>query len=76
MDEKEKPPLLFADKVVHKFVDNLLGRDIDGEQLAAIRVVFRRCGGSWSGILAGDPVHIGLLIRLVQAWGNVNENAA
>lgn len=78
MDEKEKPPLLFADKVVHKFVDNLLGRGIDGKQLASIRVVFRRCGGEWSRILAGDPIHIGLLIRLVQAWGQLNEkkNAA
>jgi len=73
MDEKEPSPLLFADKVVHKFVDNLLGRGIDGEQLASIRVVFRRCGGEWSSILAGDLVHIGLLIRLVQAWGNLNE---
>jgi hypothetical protein len=73
MDEKKESPLLFADKVVHKFVDNLLGRSIDGKQLGAIRVVFRRCGGEWSSILAGDPVHIGLLIRLVQTWGNLNE---
>lgn len=69
MDDHEEAPLFFANKVIHKFVDNLLGRDIDGEQCQAIRVVFRRCQGQWTGILAGDPVHIGLLIRLIKAWG-------
>jgi hypothetical protein len=69
MDDPEKTPLFFANKVIHKFVDNLLGRDIDGKQCQAIRVAFRRCHGQWSSIVAGDPVHVGLLIRLIQAWG-------
>lgn len=69
MDDEQETPLLFANKVIHKFVDNLLGRPIDRNQAFSIRVVFRRCGGEWSRILSGDPVHIGLLIRLIQAWG-------
>ena len=69
MEEDEKTPLLFANQVVHKFVDNLLGRGIESKQIESIRVVFRRCGGEWSRIVYGDPVHVGLLIRLVQAWG-------
>lgn len=69
MEEQESTPLLFANKVIHKFVDNLLGRDIDKHSSEVIRVVFRRCGGDWYRILHGDPVHIGLLLKLIQAWG-------
>lgn len=72
MDDKEVTPLLFANKVIHKFVDNLLGRDIDATGAAVIRVTFRNCGGSWEHILGGDPVHVGLLIKLIQAWGMAN----
>jgi hypothetical protein len=73
MDDPEKTPLFFANKVIHKFVDNLLGMDIDAKQCQAIRVVFRRCQGQWVGVHAGDPVHIGLLIKLIQAWGKTQK---
>lgn len=69
MDAEPETPLLFANKVIYKFVDNLLGRPVDRDQASTLRVVFRRCGGEWSRIVSGDPVHIGLLIRLIQAWG-------
>jgi hypothetical protein len=69
MDDAEKTPLLFADKVIHRFVDNLLGRGVSGDQSKAIRVVFRHCGGQWDQIVSGDPIHIGLLMKLVQVWG-------
>jgi hypothetical protein len=72
MDDQEVTPLLFANKVIHKFVSNLLGREIDGKGASTIRVVFRNCGGDWQRILGGDPVHIGLLLKLVQAWGKAS----
>lgn len=67
--DSARTPLLFANKVIHKFVANLLAREITGRGVEAIRLVFRRCGGQWVRIVEGDPVHTGLLIRLVQAWG-------
>jgi len=69
MDDPEKTPLFFANKVIHKFVDNLLGRSIDSKQCQAIRVVFRKLGGQWAQVVAGDPVHVGLLIRIIKGWG-------
>lgn len=65
-------PLFFANKVIHRFVDNLVGKPIKVDQVDTIKVVFRRCGGEWARIVSGDPVHVGLLIRLVQAWGRLN----
>lgn len=69
MDDQESTPLLFANKVIHKFVENLLGHGISKDGASSIRVVFRRCGGDWSRISGGDPVHIGLLLKLIAAWG-------
>jgi hypothetical protein len=69
MDDPEETPLFFANQVIHKFVDNMLGRGIDSKQCQVIRVVFRRCGGQWFRVVGGDPVHIGLLIRLIKGWG-------
>lgn len=73
MDCTQPTPLFFANKVIHRLVDNLLGCEIDGKQVETIRVVFRRCGGEWTRIVSGDPVHIGLLIKLVQAWGRTRQ---
>lgn len=69
MEDIETTPLLFANKVIQKFVENLLGQDIDPPDASTIRVVFRQCGGDWARVLHGDPVHIGLLLKLITAWG-------
>lgn len=67
--------LYFADKVIHRFVDNLVGRKIQDNECRGIRLVFRYCGGRWDRIVVGDPIHIGLLMQLVQIWGRMQPEA-
>lgn len=76
MDERsKKPPLHFADRVIRRFVDNQLGDDamVLPADYMRIRVVFRRCQGSWEQVAQGNVVHIHLLSKIVAAWGRLKE---
>lgn len=76
MNDAPKTPLIFANKVIHVFVDHLLGRGVEDRDCMVMRMVFNRCGGEWTRIGAGDPVHLGLLMRIVKAWGKAEKKDA
>lgn len=70
MDDK-KPPLEFANRVIRRFVDNLYGDDVGvmPQDYTAMRVVFRKLGGSWEKVSQGDINHCRKIVQVVQGWG-------
>lgn len=71
MDDAPNPPLHFANRLVRKFADNLLGEDILTlpDDYTTIRAAFRSAKGSWERVLHGDIKHTRLLEKLILAWG-------
>jgi hypothetical protein len=75
MDDKPKPPLVFANHVLKQMIEHSFGGDIIIKQAdySALRVAFRSAGGSWQEIGHGNMAHISLLGKFVSAWGNMPE---
>lgn len=73
MDDIPKSPLSFANKAIRQFVNNLLGSDviIAPKDYTVLRVVFRKCGGSWERLNHGDIVHTQLLTKILTSWGSM-----
>lgn len=71
MDDSTKTPLVFANRAIRLFANNQLGDEVMilPDDYMAMRVVFRKCQGSWEGISSGDVVMTNLLARIVTAWG-------
>ncbi len=71
MDDVRKIPLIFANRVIRQFVDNQMGDEsvIIPDDYMAMRLVFRKCQGSWERVSQGDIVHVCLLAKVVTAWG-------
>lgn len=72
-DATPPPPLLFANHVISQFSAHLLGEDtiVEPNDFMAIRVVFRRLGGSWENLQLGDPAQMEILKNVVGAWGQM-----
>ena len=53
-------------------MDNLDGDEtqVIPQDYTAMRVVFRKLGGSWEKLSDGDVQHNQLIVRVIQAWGN------
>jgi hypothetical protein len=71
--EGNKPPLEFANRVVRRFVDNFFGDEtmVLPQDFTAMRVVFRKLGGSWEKLFQGDIVQLQLMTQIIQSWGNL-----
>lgn len=71
MDTPDKTPAQLANKVIQQFADHLLGDSIivEPHDYTALRVVYRRLGGSWVEFMRGHPNHVQLLMRVVTSWG-------
>jgi hypothetical protein len=71
----DRPPLEFANRVIRRFVTNLFGEDaiVPPQDYLVLRTVFRRLGGSWEKVAAGDTKQVSLVIQVVRAWGNVKK---
>ena len=69
MDDKPKPPLVFANHVLKQMIEHSFGGDIIIKQAdySALRVAFRSAGGSWQEIGHGNMAHISLLGKFVSA---------
>lgn len=70
MDDRPKPPRIFANKVIkqlvaHMFADNFKVKAADYN---AIRVTFRALEGSWDRLGLGDMKQLQLLQQVVGAW--------
>lgn len=72
LDPAEKPPLIFANRIIRQLTDHMVGEDValEDKDFEVIRVVFRWCQGSWEKFLGGNPVHTELLKKIVTAWSN------
>ena len=75
MNDKPKPPLVFANHVLKQMIEHLFGEDmlIKQDDYHALRTAFRWAGGSWDELGHGNMVHIGLLQKFISAWGNLPE---
>jgi hypothetical protein len=75
MNDKPKPPLVFANHVLKQMIEHMFGEDmlIKQADYTALRTAFRWAGGSWIEIGMGSMVHIGLLMKFITAWGNMDE---
>jgi hypothetical protein len=73
MDSPEKPPILFANNVIRHTVDHSVSEQtlVFQQDYTALRVVFRKMGGSWEQIAAGSIDHARLLARIVKKWGKM-----
>ena len=72
MDQDHKPRVL-ANKVLLQMIQHSVSEKLapSWEDFMALRVVFRRCGGSWRDLLEGDHQQLDLLRTIVVAWGHM-----
>ena len=68
-------PLMFSNKMIHLLIKQIGSDDIvvNPEDYTAIRVAFRKSGGSWEGFSSGGPQQINLLKEVVKSWCNMPE---
>lgn len=73
MDAPPQPPRQLANRIIRQFVDHLFGEDMEVRRndFMAIRTVFRQMGGSWQSIDDGSKDAIGILEKVVVAWGKL-----
>lgn len=69
-----KPPLVFANRVIRMFVDQLVDDKmvILPDDYTAMRVTFRHKQGTWQALSAGDPQQVQLMADIVKAWGTMS----
>jgi hypothetical protein len=72
MDEPQ-PPIYFANHVIQQFVGHLFGDTllVEAKDYMALRLVFRKLGGSWEQLQLGDIQQMDLLKKVVTAWGQM-----
>jgi len=72
MDQEQQPKIL-ANKVIRQLIQHMVSDEIEPswEDFAAIRVVFRQCGGSWDELIQGSIDTLNLLKNVVTAWGQM-----
>ncbi len=71
LDAPNDLQIIFANRVIRQFADNMLGAEtkIEGPDFRLIRVVFRHLGGSWASLMNGDIKQLTLLEALIRGWG-------
>lgn len=71
MDDADKLPLVFANRVIRQYTDHLVGDDtiLLPKDYQVIRLVFRWFKGSWESLLQGDILQNRLLERIITVWG-------
>ena len=69
-------PLIFANQAIRKFVNNHFSDKVLvlPDDYRAMRVVFRKKGGTWEGVVSGDVQQIRLLSNIVKAWGKLKQD--
>lgn len=66
-------PKLSANRVIHQLVQHTVSENLTPSALdyMVMRVAFRKVGGSWEVLLAGDHQQMNLLKFVVGAWGQM-----
>lgn len=62
---------MFGNRVIEQVIRHTLGDTIKIQpaDFMSVRVTFRRLGGSWEAVAAGDLKAIDVLKRVISAWG-------
>lgn len=70
MDDRPKPPRIFANKVIKQLVSHMFadGPKLKAKDYDAIRVTFRTLKGSWDQLGHGDLKQLELLQQVIAAW--------
>lgn len=70
MDDRPKPPKIFANRVIKQLVGHMFadGFKLKHNDYEAIRVTFRSLKGSWDQLGLGDIKQLDLLQQVVAAW--------
>lgn len=70
MDDDSQPKVL-ANRIILQFVQHSVSPDavVTPQDYIALRVVFRKCGGSWEKVMNGEQVDTELLKTIIMAWG-------
>jgi hypothetical protein len=73
MDVPVAPPNQLANRIIRQLVDHLFGEGmvILKEDYLALRAVYRQMGGTWASLVDGNNESIGLLEKIVTAWGQM-----
>lgn len=71
----EQQPRVLANKVIRQLIQHMVSEKLEPtwEDYAAIRVVFRQCGGAWDALMQGDIEAMTRLKSVVAAWGRMPE---
>jgi hypothetical protein len=66
-----RPPIVFANKIILQMIQHMVAEDmvVEPRDYSAIRLVFRKCQGSWSAFIDGDMKQFELLRSILLAWG-------
>jgi hypothetical protein len=69
----DSDPQVFANKVIQQMIRQIVSSDliVGPEDYMAIRVAFRKSGGSWSDFGVGDQGNIELLKSVIKAWSEM-----
>ena len=73
MDDRPKPPRVFANKVIKQLIEHMFadGFKVKAQDYDSIRVVFRHLGGSWDELGLGSMRHFQLLQQVVTGWSQL-----
>lgn len=73
MDDRPKPPRVFANKVIKQLVTHMFADDfkVKSADYLAIRTTFRALGGSWDQLGLGDIKQLELLQQVITGWAEL-----
>jgi len=71
--DPKKHPLVFANDVIRQTANHVVDDKvlILPQDYTALRVVFRKLGGSWASLADGDINQARLLAEIVKKWGKM-----
>jgi DNA topoisomerase-1 len=73
LDQDDPRPLIFSHRIIRQLVDHLVGAEfiVEDSDYLAMRVAFRKQGGSWEKFINGDLSANEALKNTVSSWAKV-----
>jgi hypothetical protein len=73
VNDRPKPPKIFANKVIKQLIEHMFADDfkVKAADYSSIRVVFRTLGGSWDQLGLGSMKELELLQKVVTGWSQL-----
>jgi hypothetical protein len=69
----DSQPKLSANRVIHQLVQHTVSENLTPSAMdyMVMRIAFRKIGGSWEALFAGDQKQMNLLKFVVGSWGQM-----